>query len=136
MKKPQTPLLAVDGVVRLWKETTFRGIVLIERLYPPYGFALPGGFVQIGETVEEAVIREIKEETGLDASIRKLLGVYSHPNRDPRFHVASVVFILDAEGSPSAGDDAKKVHIFKLEDIPFDKLVFDHGSILWDFIRS
>lgn len=108
MRKPQTPLLAVDGIVRLWEETTFRGIVLIERLYPPYGFALPGGFVQVGETVEEAVIREIKEETGLDATIRKLLGVYSHPDRDPRFHVASAVFILDAKGSPSAGDDAKK----------------------------
>ena len=136
MKSIQTPFLAVDGIVRLWKEEKFRGIVLIERLYPPYGFALPGGFVEVNETVEQAVIREVKEETGLNATIRRLLGVYSNPERDPRFHVVSVVFVLDAEGQPLAGDDAKKVHIFKLEEVPFDKLVFDHAKILADFIKS
>jgi len=136
MNKPQTPLLAVDGILRLWEGELFKGIVLIERKYPPLGFALPGGFVEVGESVEEAVLREIKEEIGLDAKIHRLLGVYSDPKRDPRFHVVSVVFVLDAFGTPTAGDDAKKTHIFKLEDIPFDKLVFDHGLIIRDFIKS
>jgi 8-oxo-dGTP diphosphatase len=136
MEKPKTPFLAVDGIIRLWEGNLFKGIVLIERLYPPYGFALPGGFVEIGETVEQAILREVKEETSLDANIKRLFGVYSHPKRDPRFHVVSLVFLLDAWGKPHARDDAKKVYVVKLEDIPFDKLVFDHKQILLDFIRT
>ncbi|WP_029551230.1 NUDIX domain-containing protein [Thermocrinis jamiesonii] len=135
MFEPKTPFLAVDGIVRVWSGKRFKGIVLIERHYEPYGFALPGGFVEVGERVEEAVLREVKEETGLDAKIVKLLGVYSEPNRDPRFHVVSVVFVLDAEGEPKAGDDAKKVMVFPLEQIPFDKIVFDHAKILEDYLR-
>ena len=132
----RTPLLAVDMVIRLWEEEKFRGIVLIERKNEPKGFALPGGFVGVGESVEQAVIREMKEETGLDVEISHLLGVYSDPSRDPRGHVASVVFVGDARGEPKAGSDAKRVHVFKLEEIPFESLVFDHGRILKDFIRS
>ncbi|WP_448583385.1 NUDIX domain-containing protein [Thermocrinis sp.] len=135
MFRPNTPFLAVDGIVRVWDGNRFKGIVLIERHYEPYGFALPGGFVEVGEKVEEAVLREVKEETGLDAKIVKLLGVYSEPNRDPRFHVVSVVFVLDAEGEPKAGDDAKRVMVFPLEQIPFDKIVFDHAKILEDYLR-
>ena len=135
MFEPKTPYLAVDGVVRLWEGERFKGIVLIERRYEPLGYALPGGFVEVGETVEEAVLREVKEETGLDAQIVKLLGVYSEPNRDPRFHVVSVVFVLDAHGEPEAGDDAKKALIFPIEDLPFDKIVFDHAKILKDYLR-
>jgi ADP-ribose pyrophosphatase len=99
------------------------------------GYALPGGFVEVGETVEKAVLREVKEETGLDAQIVKLLGVYSEPNRDLRFHVVSVVFVLDAFGEPKGGDDAKKAVVFPIEDLPFDKIVFDHAKILKDFLR-
>jgi 8-oxo-dGTP diphosphatase len=135
MFEPRTPYLAVDGVVRLWEGERFKGIVLIERRYEPLGYALPGGFVEVGETVEKAVLREVKEETGLDAQIVKLLGVYSEPNRDPRFHVVSVVFVLDAYGEPKGGDDAKKAVVFPLEDLPFDKIVFDHAKILKDYLR-
>jgi ADP-ribose pyrophosphatase len=135
MFEPKTPYLAVDGVVRLWEGERFKGIVLIERRYEPLGYALPGGFVEVGETVEKAVLREVKEETGLDAQIVKLLGVYSEPNRDPRFHVVSVVFVLDAYGEPKGGDDAKKAVVFPVGDLPFDKIVFDHAKILKDFLR-
>jgi 8-oxo-dGTP diphosphatase len=135
MFEPKTPYLAVDGVVRLWEGERFKGIVLVERRYEPLGYALPGGFVEVGETVEKAVLREVKEETGLDAQIVKLLGVYSEPNRDPRFHVVSVVFVLDAYGEPKGGDDAKKAVVFPIEDLPFDKIVFDHAKILKDFLR-
>jgi len=135
MFEPRTPYLAVDGVVRLWEGERFKGIVLVERRYEPLGYALPGGFVEVGETVEKAVLREVKEETGLDAQIVKLLGVYSEPNRDPRFHVVSVVFVLDAFGEPKGGDDAKKAVVFPIEDLPFDKIVFDHAKILKDFLK-
>ncbi|WPM31342.1 NUDIX hydrolase [Hydrogenobacter sp. T-2] len=136
MKEPKTPYLAVDGILRLWEGERFKGIVLIERLYAPEGLALPGGFVEVGETVESAVLREIKEETGLDARINRLFGVYSDPKRDPRFHVVSVVFVCDAEGEPKAGDDAKRVRVYKLEDLPLDLLVFDHKSILLDYMKK
>jgi 8-oxo-dGTP diphosphatase len=135
MFEPKTPYLAVDGVVRLWDGERFKGIVLVERRYEPLGYALPGGFVEVGETLEKAVLREVKEETGLDAQIVKLLGVYSEPNRDPRFHVVSVVFVLDAYGEPRGGDDAKKAVVFPIENLPFDKIVFDHAKILKDFLR-
>jgi len=132
----KTPYLAVDGIVRLWKGERFVGIVLIERLNPPLGLALPGGFVEVGESVEQALLRELKEETGLSVRINRLLGVYSEPSRDPRFHVVSVVFVCDAEGEPKAGSDAKRVHVFKTEDIPFERLVFDHAKVLKDFLRA
>lgn len=136
MKEIKTPYLAVDAILRLWEGDKFKGLVLIERLYPPYGYALPGGFVELGESVESAILREVKEETGLDAEIKYLFGVYSDPNRDPRFHVVSVVFLCDAEGLPKAGDDAKKVMVFKLEDLPLEKMSFDHGKILKDYLRK
>ncbi len=134
---PKTPLLAVDGIVKLFSpEGKFRGVVLIERKNPPKGLALPGGFVEVGETVEEAVVREIKEEVGLDFEIERLLGVFSKPDRDPRFHVVSVVFVGHAVGEPKASSDAKKASVFPLEEIPWDKLVFDHGEILKKFLLS
>ncbi len=136
MKEPKTPYLAVDAILRLWEGERFKGLVLIERLYAPEGLALPGGFVEVGETVESAVLREIKEETGLDARINRLFGVYSDPKRDPRFHVVSVVFVCDAEGEPKAGDDAKRVRVYKLEDLPLELLVFDHRSILLDYMKK
>jgi len=131
----KTPLLATDVIVRLWEGERFRGIVLVERRNPPVGLAIPGGFVEVGESVEDAAVREIKEETGLDVKLSGLLGVYSRPNRDPRFHVASVVFVGDACGEPRAGSDAKAVRVFKLEEIPLERLVFDHKEIILDFLR-
>ncbi len=132
----KTPYLAVDGIIQLYDEKeNFKGIVLIERKNPPVGLAIPGGFVDIGETVEQAVVREMKEETSLNVEILRILGVYSDPNRDPRFHTASVVFVCKAYGQPTASSDAKEVKIYKLEEIPFDKLVFDHAKILKDYIE-
>ncbi|GAB6065967.1 NUDIX hydrolase [Aquifex pyrophilus] len=133
--EPRTPYLATDVIIRLWEGEKFKGIVLIERKYPPVGLAIPGGFVEVGEKVEDAAIREMKEETGLDVKLSGLLGIYSDPSRDPRAHVVSVVWIGDATGEPKAGSDAKEVKVFKLEDIPLDKLVFDHKKIILDFMR-
>ncbi|WP_457635894.1 NUDIX domain-containing protein [Persephonella sp.] len=131
----KTPYLAVDGIIQLFDgKNNFRGIVLIERKNPPLGLAIPGGFVDVGETVEQAVIREMKEETGLDVEIIRLLGVYSDPDRDPRFHTVSLTYVCKAYGEPRARSDAKEVHIFKLEEIPFEKLVFDHDRILKDYL--
>jgi len=131
----KTPFLSVDGIIELYKEGRFEGIVLIERLNPPLGLAIPGGFVDVGEKVEDAVIREMKEETDLDVSIQSLLGVYSDPVRDPRFHTASVVYICRAEGVPQGLDDAKEAIVYTKETIPFDKLVFDHAQILRDYLK-
>jgi len=129
-----TPFLTVDGIIKIFNPE-FSGIVLIKRKNPPFGFALPGGFVDYGENVENALKREMKEETNLDIKIEKLLGIYSNPNRDPRVHTASAVFVCKASKLPKAGDDAKECVIFKLEDIPFEKLVFDHAKILKDFLK-
>ncbi len=131
----RTPYLAVDVIVRLWEGERLRGIVLIERRNPPAGLAIPGGFVEVGESVEEAAVREVEEETGLRVKLRRLLGVYSDPDRDPRFHVVSVVFVGDAEGTPKAGSDAKEVRVFRLEEIPLERLVFDHKRIILDYLR-
>ena len=132
----KTPFLAVDGIIKLYHENeNFKGIVLIERLNRPFGIAIPGGFVDIGETIEDTVVREMKEETALDISIESLLGVYSDPKRDERFHTASVVYVCKAYGNPIAQDDAKEVFVYKLDEIPLDKLVFDHKKIILDFLN-
>jgi len=134
--KPKTPYLTTDGIIELYKEDTFKGIVLIERKNEPKGLALPGGFVDIGESVEDALIREMQEEINLDVEIVKLLGIYSDPKRDPRFHTASAVFIAKAQGEPCAGDDAKEARLYALEEIPMDLLVFDHSQILKDYLSQ
>jgi len=131
--KPKTPYLSVDGIIKVFNPN-FLGIVLIKRKNPPFGFALPGGFVDIGEKVEDALLREMKEEVNLDVEIQRLLGVYSDPNRDLRFHTVSCVFVCNAFSLPKAGDDAKEAFVIKLEEIPWDKLVFDHATILKDFL--
>src|SRR5574344_844610 len=132
----KTQFLAVDGIIKLYDENeNFKGIVLIERLNRPFGIAIPGGFVDIGETIEDTVVREMKEETALDISIESLLGVYSDPKRDERFHTASVVYVCKAYGNPIAQDDAKEVFVYKLDEIPLYKLVFDHKKITLDFLN-
>ena len=137
MFKVETPLLAVDGIINVQDENgKFIGIVLIERKYPPIGLALPGGFVEIGETVEKAVIREMKEETGLDVIIMRQFHVYSNPERDPRRHVVSVVFECVARGEPKGSDDAKVARVYSYDEIPFEELVFDHSQILKDYLTD
>jgi len=109
------------------------GIVLIERRNPPYGWALPGGFVDYGESLEEAAVREAYEETSLKVRLRQQLHTYSDPKRDKRQHTISTVFIAEAEGTPKAGDDAKQVGVFSPTELP--PLVFDHAEIVSDYLR-
>ncbi len=130
----KTPFVAVDGIIKLYDSSNnFQGIIFIERKNPPFGIALPGGFVDIGESCENALVREMKEEVTLDVEIETLLGVYSDPARDARFHTVSAVYICKAIGTPKAADDAKEVFVYKIEDIPLDTLVFDHKKIIQDF---
>ena len=122
---PTTPLLTVDALILYDAK-----IVLIKRLNPPYKdqFALPGGFVEVGETVEAAALREAKEETGLEIELIKLLGVYSEPSRDPRGHTVTVCFLARGFGKLKAGSDAKDIRLFGFNEIP--KLAFDHNKII------
>jgi 8-oxo-dGTP diphosphatase len=130
MSRPQTPLLTVDVVIELLDSPG--DIVLIERRHPPPGWALPGGFVDIGETVEHAVVREALEETGLSVTLVDLLGVYSDPGRDVRGHTVSVVYVGRAHGVPTGGDDARVAQGWKPESAP--PLAFDHARIVADYL--
>lgn len=125
----KNPFPTVDVIIEVGG-----GVVLIKRRNPPIGWALPGGFVDWGEKVEEAAVREAKEETGLDVRLKDLLYVYSDPKRDPRFHTITTVFIAEAQGIPKGMDDAEKARIFSTEEIPFKELVFDHEKILKDYL--
>ncbi len=133
---PKTPYLSTDGIIEVYEGNNFKGIVLIERKNEPKGLALPGGFVDVGESVEESLVREMKEETNLDVTISTLLGVYSDPKRDPRFHTVSVVYVANTEGKPKGGDDAKEAKLYALDEIPLDQLVFDHSVILKEYLSQ
>jgi 8-oxo-dGTP diphosphatase len=124
--KPVTPLLTVDAIIE-----TDGGIVLIERKNPPPGWALPGGFVDVGESLPAAARREAKEETSLDIDLVEQFFAYSDPRRDDRGHTVSTVFIARASGQPRAADDAKNVRVFSLAELP--PLAFDHAQILDDY---
>lgn len=125
--KPQTPSLTVDIII-IFKNR----LVLVKRKNPPYKgkFALPGGFVEIGESTERAAIREAFEETGLSVEIIKLVGVYSDPQRDPRGHTISVCYLAKGSGNLESGSDAASAELFKLDSIP--ELAFDHNKIIID----
>ncbi|MDD5730649.1 MAG: NUDIX hydrolase [Candidatus Omnitrophica bacterium] len=117
-------------------ETGGESIVIIKRSNPPFGWALPGGFVDYGESLEEAVRREAKEETGLILKNLQQFHTYSDPGRDPRFHTIGTVFSASAGGVPRAGDDAAGVRIVKLSEIPELDFAFDHKKIITDYIKS
>ncbi len=131
MPRPQTPPVAADVIIEL-VDRPGRPIVLIERRFPPPGWALPGGFVEVGETVESAAVREAFEETGLAVELTALLGVYSDPARDPRGHTVGIVYVGTARGEPVAGDDAGSVAVVDPAAPP--TLAFDHGRILADYL--
>ncbi|RME62795.1 MAG: NUDIX hydrolase [Nitrospirae bacterium] len=128
---PRTPLLTVDIII----ETSEGGIVLIKRKNPPEGWALPGGFVEYGESLEDAAIREAKEETGLDIELIRQFHTYSAPDRDPRFHTVTTVYIARGKGNLNAGDDAKEAKVFTRDNLP-EKIAFDHRQILMDYFEN
>lgn len=125
----RNPLPTVDIIIEVEG-----GIVLIKRKNPPHGWAIPGGFLDWGESVEACAVREAREETGLAVRLRSLFYVYSRPDRDPRHHTVTTVFIARAQGRPAAADDAIDAGVFGADDLPAP-LAFDHGQILRDYFR-
>jgi 8-oxo-dGTP diphosphatase len=128
VNKLKSPFLTVDAIIQIKGR-----IVLIKRSNPPFGWALPGGFVDYGESLEQAVVRESKEETNLDITDVKQFHTYSDPDRDPRFHTVGTVFTAKAKGRPKAGDDAAGVRVVGLNEINSLKFAFDHKKILRDY---
>ncbi|OOC10401.1 NUDIX domain-containing protein [Thioalkalivibrio halophilus] len=131
-RRPRTPALAVDLVIRHAAEPG--RILVIERHNPPHGWALPGGFVDVGESAEHAAVREAREETGLQVELQALLGVYSAPDRDPRGHTVSVVYLAQGNGQARAADDARDCAWLDPGD-PGLPLAFDHRRIVDDYLR-
>lgn len=129
----RNPVPTVDIIIELIDRRD-RPIILIERLNPPYGWAIPGGFMDYGESAETTARREAMEEIGLEVELVELLGVYSDPDRDPRQHTISTVYIATAKGEPKAGDDAKNVKATHIWEIP-ENLCFDHDRILHDYLQ-
>ncbi len=128
-KKYRNPLTTVDIIIE-----TENGIVLVERANPPHGWALPGGFVDYGESLEDAARREAEEETTLGVKLVEQFHSYSAPDRDPRHHTVTTVFIAKAEGVPEGADDAKRARVFSKDTVP-EAMAFDHGKILSDYFR-
>lgn len=126
----RNPVPTVDIIIEMGGK-----IVLIERKNPPSGWALPGGFIDYGEAAEDAARREAREETGLEITELRQFHCYSEPDRDPRGHTISIVFIAQARGAPVAGDDAAAIALFNEEGLPAE-MAFDHRQILDDFFRG
>lgn len=131
----ENPVPTVDIIIEVESEVREKGIVLIERKYDPPGWAIPGGFVDYGETLEEAAIREAREETGLDVELQTQFHSYSDPGRDARRHTISTVFIAQAKGKIRPGDDAARARVFTPHNLP-SPLAFDHQKILADYFAS
>jgi len=127
----RNPIPTVDIII----EIESKGIVLIKRKNPPHGWAIPGGFVDYGESLEEAAIREAKEETNLGVKLIRQFHTYSDPKRDPRHHSISTVYIAKAKGKPKAKDDALQIGIFNESNLP-DEIAFDHRAILREYFKS
>lgn len=130
MQTPKNPLPTVDVIIE-----HRGGVVLIKRKNPPHGWAIPGGFVDYGESLEEAAVREAREETGLEVALVRQFHTYSAPGRDSRFHTITTVYAARAEGEARAGDDAQDVGVFTEATLPAD-IVFDHKDILNDYFRG
>ena len=126
----KNPVPTVDIIIRVKG-----GIILIERKNPPYGWALPGGFVDYGESLEQAAVREAKEETSLDVDIIRQFHSYSDPSRDARLHTITTVFIAVSDGKPEAADDARNIGVFDPNNLP-ENMAFDHADIIRDYIKE
>jgi 8-oxo-dGTP diphosphatase len=126
----RSPAPTVDIIIEL----ASGGIVLVQRKFPPLGWAIPGGFVDYGERLATAAVREAREETSLDVTLTDLLGCYSDPQRDARKHTVSTVFVARAAGQPVAADDAAAIGVFTRDTLP-PQLCFDHATILSDYFR-
>jgi len=133
-KKIRNPVPTVDIIIEIKNPKGKEGIILIKRKNRPYGWALPGGFVDYGESLEEAAVREAEEETALRVKLQYQLHTYSDPTRDPRRHTISTVYVAKAEGKPKACDDAQDIGFFSQKDIDFS-LAFDHQKILADYFK-
>lgn len=129
--EPKTPLLCTDLIIEVGAGL----VVLVERKNDPQGWALPGGFVDVGETVEEAALREAWEETGLQVELVRQFHVYSDPKRDTRGHTASVVWVGRARGKPKAGSDAAGIGLYHSMNLP-ENIAFDHREILRDYFQE
>ncbi len=130
MERHRNPYPTVDIIIEIPG-----GVVLIERRNPPHGWAIPGGFVDWGESLEEAAVREAKEETSLDVELIRQFHTYSDPKRDPRHHTITTVYIARARGIARASDDAKAIGVFAEGSLP-SPLVFDHSDILTDYFSK
>lgn len=133
-KMRRDPVPTVDIIIEIARADGKRGIVLIKRKNPPYGWALPGGFVDCGESLEQAAVREAREETSLEIRLKDQMHTYSDPRRDPRQHTITTVYTAEAKGKPEAQDDAQEIGVFTEEEISFP-LAFDHRKILDDYFR-
>jgi len=133
MTRPITPQLTADVIIEV-PLLDDKPIILIERKYEPFGWAIPGGFVDVGETIASAARREALEETTLEVDLELLLGIYSNPERDFRGHTVSAVFVGNATGKPVAADDAKDIGLFDPFDITVN-LAFDHRQIIEDYCQ-
>jgi 8-oxo-dGTP diphosphatase len=125
----RNPLVTVDLIIKIADK-----IVLIKRAKPPYGWALPGGFVDYGESLETAAVREAMEEINLRVTLKEQFHTYSDQDRDPRHHTVTTVYIAEATGFPKAGDDAGEAQLFSRDKLP-ENLAFDHGKIIEDYFR-
>ena len=131
IKTYRNPVPTVDIII----EIEDRGIVLIKRRHPPVGWAIPGGFVDYGESLEEAALREAREETSLEVTLIRQMHTYSEPDRDPRQHTITTVYIARGRGVPVAADDAEAIGIFGKDSLP-QPLMFDHARILKDYFTK